>query len=36
MTAIPGKTKGEGPADKSWLAVVRGRFPAVILLILKL
>ena len=28
-----GKTKGEGPADLSMLAVVRGKFPAVIFLI---
>ena len=35
MTAIPGRTKEIGPASRSWLAVVRGKFPAAILLILK-
>jgi hypothetical protein len=30
MTAIPGRMKGGGPASRSWLAVVRGKFPAAI------
>ena len=33
MTANPGRTKEVGPASRSWLAVVRGKFPAVFFLI---